>query len=207
MYDLAIVGAGPAGLTASIYSSCFKLKNIVLGSKLGGQILVAPGILNAPGFEIISGKELASLLINQAKKRGAEVFEESVTGITASSDFYTLISQSQEKYQAKAIILATGIERRRLNIDTGEVSGKDLVVPLGVAVDVNGFIQVNDKMATNVAGIFAAGDLVNSRFGIEQIAISVGEGARAAMSAYEYITGQKPPTVWGSSQIRRPRII
>lgn len=129
MYDLIIIGAGPAGLTASIYASCFHLKHLVIGREIGGQLLLAPHILNYSGFEGISGKKLTERMVTQVKKRGGEIVTQSVTKI---SNFQFLISNHQEgngyivetqqgdRYQTKAIILATGTERRKLGVP-GEV--------------------------------------------------------------------------------------
>lgn len=58
--DLIIIGSGPAGLTASIYASCYHLKHLVIGEKPGGQMQFATDILNYPGFEDVSGKRLRS---------------------------------------------------------------------------------------------------------------------------------------------------
>ena len=69
MYDLIIIGAGPAGLTASIYASCFGLNNLTIGKLIGGQMTLAPDILNYPGFTEINGQELTNKMLEQAKKR------------------------------------------------------------------------------------------------------------------------------------------
>ena len=82
MYDLVIIGAGPAGLTASIYASCFHLKHLVIGTIPGGQLQFAPDILNYPGFENISGKELTEKMATQARNRGGELVTQSVTRIS-----------------------------------------------------------------------------------------------------------------------------
>src|SRR3989338_2276713 len=82
MNDLIIIGSGPAGLTASIYASCFHLKHLVIGGTLGGQLQLAPDILNYPGFESISGKELTQKMFDQAVKRGGEFVSGSVTKVT-----------------------------------------------------------------------------------------------------------------------------
>ena len=58
MHDLVVVGAGPAGLTASIYASCYGLKHVVIGKLVGGQLNLAPDILNFPGFKNINGTEI-----------------------------------------------------------------------------------------------------------------------------------------------------
>src|SRR3989338_6782302 len=367
MNDLIIIGSGPAGLTASIYASCFHLKHLVIGGTLGGQLQLAPDILNYPGFESISGKELTQKMFDQAVKRGGEIVTGSVTKITDNrpqitnnetmkqwnNDFYEVETQDGKKYQAKAIILATGTERRKLNvpgeveytgrgvhycatcekfdydgkicaviggansavqaavelsqganrgyiiyrgtalrgdpiwleqveknekievvynsvvteivgdgekvtgvklqsvtasknfaevgkdfsahlpnsasltgleavgvleklaspqnsllldkvfIEIGGVPGTALVIPLGVKMDQGGYIEVNERLATNIAGIFAAGDLVSYGLSIEQISSAVGLGARAASSAFAYLKQKKAPILWGESRIKR----
>jgi len=380
MYDLIIIGSGPAGLTASIYASCYHLSHLVIGEKLGGQLLLAPDILNYPGFERISGKELTQKMVNQVKLRGGELVTGSVTRINqltnptnkpmdennetmkqlSNEKYFEVETQEGKKYQSKAIILATGTERRKLNvpgeveytskgvhycatcekfdyegkvcgvvggtnsavqaavelsqaasrvyiiyrgsqlrgdpvwleqvekhpnieviyntvvteivgdgskvtgvklasstgpaarvsqggssmasrndsftdhnrgsrsqgeaplgnpslaspvdnllqldklfIEIGGVPGTALVIPLGVEMDPGGFIKTNEKLATNVPGIFAAGDLVTFGYNLEQISSAVGLGARAAASAFAFLKGDKAPTVWGGSQIKR----
>jgi thioredoxin reductase (NADPH) len=334
MYDLIIIGAGPSGLTASIYASCFHLNHLVISTTIGGQLLLAPDILNYPGFESISGKELTEKMLSQMKKRGGELITQSVTRI---SNFQYPISNGKEtsgfevetkegnKYQSRAIILATGTERRKLGvsgeveytargvhycatcekfdykdkvcgvvgggnsavqaavelaqaakkvyiiyrgselrgeavwleqvksnkiieviyntvvteivgdkekmtgvrirqlsnnpintnkpmekldldkifIEIGGVPGSALIIPLGVNIDKVGRIAVDERLATNIPGVFACGDLVSSGLSIEQIASSVGLGARAAFSAFTFIKSDKAPTVWGKSQIKR----
>jgi len=353
MHDLIIIGAGPAGLTASIYASCYKLSHLVIGKMLGGQLQYATHILNYPGFEEISGKELTEKMVNQVKKRGGEIVTQSITRISKignlqqnsnekKQDIYELETEQRMKYQARAIILATGMERRKLNvpgeieytsrgvyycatcekevyqgkicavvggansalqaavelvelaskvyiiyrgsefrgdkvwferiknhpkveimlntviteikgdgkkvtgvklqstmgsiqrvnlgqafvypkesqnessmanenflpldkifIEIGGVPGTALVIPLGVAMDDKGYIKVDDKLATNIPGIFAAGDLVSYGLSIEQISTAIGLGARAAASAFAYLSQKNAPTVWGQSQIKR----
>ena len=352
MYDLIIIGSGPAGLTASIYASCYHLKHLVIGTIPGGQLQLAPDILNYPGFGNISGRELTERMVEQVKTRGGELVTGSVTRITKSTNnpintnefnnetmrqwsngFYEVETVEGKKYQAKAIILATGTERRKLNvkgeieytgrgvyycatcekfdytgkicavvggansavqaavelaqaaskvyiiyrgsqlrgdpiwleqidknpnieviynsvvteilgdrekvtgvriansnqaikqsssiaqslnsslakilsldkifIEIGGVPGTALVIPLGVKMDPGGYIDVNERLATNVPGIFAAGDLVSYALSIEQISSAVGLGARAAASAFAYIKEEKAPTVWGGSRIKR----
>ncbi|MBM3284203.1 hypothetical protein FJY90_08280, partial [Candidatus Gottesmanbacteria bacterium] len=91
----------------------------------------------------------------------------------------------------------------KLFIEIGGVPGTALVVPLGVVMDKGGYINVNERLETNVAGIFAAGDLVNFGLAFEQISTSVGLGARAAASAFTFLKQEKTPSVWGEGQIRR----
>jgi thioredoxin reductase (NADPH) len=385
-YDLIIIGAGPAGLTTSIYASCYHFKHLVIGSQLGGQLQFAPDILNYPGFEDISGKELTERMVNQVKARGGKIVTQSVIKISkinsgpascvsqtplqfarentkepsiksssraqseasfgipsleSPENFFIIETSIGKRYRAKAIILATGMERRKLNvpgeveytgrgvhycatcekqdyegsvcavvgggnaavqatvelataakkvyliyrgtelrgdsvwlekikqsenievlyqtvvqeimgnrgkvtelklssyqaiklksneaikqsreninssiakslnsfvaidkifIEIGGVPGTALVIPLGVEVDNGGYIRVNPKLETNIPGIFAAGDMVRFGLSIEQISSAVGLGARAANSAFAYLTGGKTPSVWGKAQIKR----
>lgn len=319
LYDLVIVGAGPAGLTASIYASCFHLKHLIIGENIGGQLMLAPDILNYPGFNHISGKELTKRLTDQAKEMGGELIAQSVNKISKNdTPGFILETANKNLFQTKALILATGTERRKLNIpgeveytargvhycatceqqdyddkicaviggansavqaaveiaraakkvfiiyrgsqlrgdpiwlaqidknknievifetklieilgdgnrvekmklqsvkgseeilpvekvfvEIGGVPGTALVIPLGVKMDPGGYIIVDDKLATNIPGIYAAGDLVSYGLSIEQISTAVGLGARAAASVFAYLNKEKAPTLWGRSQIRR----
>jgi len=72
-----------------------------------------------------------------------------------------------------------------------------------VTMDKGGYIIVDDTLATNISGIFAAGDLVSYGLSIEQISSAVGLGARAAASAFAYLKQKKAPILWGQSHIKR----
>ena len=73
MYDLIIIGLGPAALTAGIYASRYRLKNLLIGKLLGGTISLAHKVENYPGFESISGVEWSQKAEAQAKKLGTEI--------------------------------------------------------------------------------------------------------------------------------------
>lgn len=116
MEDLLIIGAGPAGLASSMYASCFHLKHFVVGSSIGGQMLLAPDIINYPGFVEISGKELTDRMAAQAKTRGGQIVEDSVVSLKKDSDYFTIQTKSNVTHSARTIILATGTERKKLNV-------------------------------------------------------------------------------------------
>lgn len=117
MYDIIIVGAGPAGLTAALYAGRANKKILVLEAKAyGGQIVSAHEVTNYPGIQSISGIDYATNLYNQVIDLGVEVKFETVLSITDDRE----VTTNKEKYQAKAIILATGAENRKLRIENEE---------------------------------------------------------------------------------------
>lgn len=341
IYDLIIIGAGPAGLTASIYASCFNLKHLIIGKIVGGQMMWAPDVLNYPGFKEITGPDLTNHMVEQVKMRGGELVIESVTklstfnppagGSNSEESGFAVETETGKKFQTRSLILATGTERKKLGIpgeieytakgvmycaicekldyegkvtvivgggnsaaqaavevaefaskvyilyrgselrgdpiwldqlkanpkievlyntvvkeikgdgtkvteviaesslpaqtgnppagrpvkekkelktdkvfiEIGGVPGTALVIPLGVNMDPGGYIRVDERLATNVAGIFAAGDLVSYGLSIEQISSAVGLGARASSSVYAYLKNDKAPSLWGKAQIKR----
>ena len=301
MYDLIIVGAGPAGLTASIYASRYKLKHLVLAKSIGGTVLEAHKVENYPGFSSITGMDLMQKFSQQVKDLGAEIKMVEVDSIKKKDKIFEVIDSENKKYQAKAIILALGTRRRQLNIpgekeflgkgvsycavcdaafckdkivavvggsnaavtsalmlaehaqkvyliyrkdelraepivverlktnskieiitDTNilKIEGKDKVekiildkdykdskelkldyvfievgsVPLvalasklGVEVDKTSFIKIGPDQATNVLGVYAAGDVTAGLAKLRQIVTAAAEGAVAATSAYKYL--------------------
>ncbi len=114
MYDIIIVGAGPAGLTAALYARRANKKVLVFEAKsYGGQIVNANLVENYPGIPSISGFDYATNLYNQVKNLGAEIKFETVTRIEKDKSVIT----NKGTYQTKSIILATGAENRKLNIN------------------------------------------------------------------------------------------
>ena len=113
MYDIIVIGAGPAGLTAAIYARRANKSVLIFEAKAyGGQIVNANLVENYPGFESISGFDLATNMYDQAINLGAEVKFEMVKKITKDKEVIT----DSGTYSAKAIIIATGAENRRLNL-------------------------------------------------------------------------------------------
>ena len=116
MYDVLIVGAGPAGLTAAIYACRAEKRTLVLEAKsYGGQIINTPDIANYPVAPGISGFDFATTLYNQAKDLGAEIKFEKVTEVR-DGDVKTVVTP-KNTYEAKTVILATGAENRKLGVE------------------------------------------------------------------------------------------
>lgn len=119
MYDIVIVGAGPAGLTAAIYARRAGKTVLVLEKDtFGGQITFSPKLENYPGFSGISGNALAEKMLEQAMALGAEVDMDTVTAIEDGSP-KTVVGE-RRRYKARAVILATGARHRRLNLPREE---------------------------------------------------------------------------------------
>ena len=128
MYDIIIVGAGPAGLTSAIYAKRASKKVLVLeANTYGGQIINTLDIENYPGDNHISGFDLATNMFNQAKELGAEIKFEKVVEIKNSSKYKEVITPNN-KYKCKALILATGSENRKLGL-----SNEDELIGKGVS--------------------------------------------------------------------------
>ena len=114
MYDIIIIGAGPAGLTAALYALRSNKKVLVFEAKAyGGQILNASKIENYPGIELISGFDYATNLYNQVNKFGCEIKYETVERVTENKEVIT----NKGSYHAKAVIIATGSENKKLRIE------------------------------------------------------------------------------------------
>ncbi|MDD4381866.1 MAG: FAD-dependent oxidoreductase [Candidatus Dojkabacteria bacterium] len=116
IYDIAIIGSGPAGLSSSIYASRYRLSNIVFGKIIGGTISEAHKVCNYPGIPDISGIDLAYKIYEQAKTEGATLITEGIKEIIKENDTLKLITDSGKEYQSKTVILATGTERNKLHI-------------------------------------------------------------------------------------------
>ncbi len=120
MWDLIIVGAGPAGLSAAIYGVRSGKKVLVLEkSSYGGQIINTPQVDNYPGISHISGYEFATNLYNQALELGTQVQMESVSEIV-QEDGYFQVSTSGGCYQGKSVVLAVGARNRLLGLPKEE---------------------------------------------------------------------------------------
>ncbi|MBU2638173.1 MAG: NAD(P)/FAD-dependent oxidoreductase [Nanoarchaeota archaeon] len=114
MHDVIIIGAGPAGCTAAIYAARYKLKTLVLYADLG-QMSYAHEVWNYPGIEKIAGTELSGKMMQQAVKQGAELKNEDVVQIKKQKSGF-LISTNANKYESKAVILASGLKHKKLNL-------------------------------------------------------------------------------------------
>ncbi len=116
MYDIIVIGAGPAGLTAALYALRADKTVLVLEkATFGGQITFSPQIENYPGFAKMSGNEFADKLVDQVISQGADIEMETVTAIRDNGDTKTVITEDGE-HEAKAVIIATGVKHRQTGL-------------------------------------------------------------------------------------------
>ncbi len=125
VYDVVIIGAGPAGMTAAVYTSRANLSTVMIERGIpGGQMANTEEIENYPGYESILGPDLSNKMLEHAKKFGTEYAYGDVQKIEDGTPYKTIIAGGKE-YKAKAIIVATGAEHRLLGVPgEKELSGR-----------------------------------------------------------------------------------
>jgi len=117
-YDLIIIGAGPAGLSAAVYAGRAKMKTLVLEkAAVGGQIKVTAEISNYPGILAISGQDLSNRMKRQAENYGVNFVADEVESVDFDDSLKVIETKSGESYQALSIIIATGATPKKLGFE------------------------------------------------------------------------------------------
>ncbi len=124
-YDIAIIGAGPAGLTAGLYCGRARLKTLILEEKVpGGELLNTARIEDYPGFEEVSGQELAKRMEGQARKFGVEIRQESAVEVITEGE-WKKVTTEERAYHAGAVIVAAGGKPKKLDVPgEAELAGR-----------------------------------------------------------------------------------
>jgi len=118
MHDIIIIGGGPAGMTAALYAVRNGKSALVIEKEgFGGQITYSPRVENFPGTFSMSGTEFADKLLEQILAQGAEVEIETVTGIMDDGGIKRVLTESGTQFEAKAVIIATGVKHRMLGLE------------------------------------------------------------------------------------------
>lgn len=130
MYDVIVLGAGPSGLTAALYTARARLRTLVVtGPMIGGQIALTYQVDNYPGFpDGITGPELSDRFKAHAQRFSAEFLEADSTSVAFSSTPYR-VSMGEKVLEARSVIVATGMTQRKLG-----VPGEDRLMGRGVFV-------------------------------------------------------------------------
>lgn len=120
MYDIVIIGAGPAGLSAAIYGQRVGKETLLIDAKgFGGQIINTPDVENYPGIKKVSGLELATNLYEQATELGAEIVYEKAVGIEDAGQ-YKKVKTESAVYETKSVIISTGAKNRPMGLEQEE---------------------------------------------------------------------------------------
>lgn len=120
MYDLIIIGGGPAGIAAGVYASRKQLKTLFIAKEWGGQSIVSPDIQNWIGTPHIAGEELAKSLEAHLKEYAGDIVTikagSLVSSVTKTDAGFSVTLENGEAFESKAILLATGSKRRTLGV-------------------------------------------------------------------------------------------
>ena len=116
MYDIIIIGGGPAGLNAALYALRAGKSVLILESNVvGGQIANSPQLENFPTIRAILGIEFAAQFSEQVEEWGGEIEYEEVSSVRKEGDYFTVFTECDE-YRAKAVIVATGVQHKHINV-------------------------------------------------------------------------------------------
>lgn len=116
IYDVVIIGAGPAGMTAAVYASRANLKTVMLERGVpGGQMANTEEVENFPGFDFVTGPDLSSKMFEHAQKFGAEYKYGDIKSIEAHQDI-KILKTGSEDIKTKSIIIATGAEYKKIGV-------------------------------------------------------------------------------------------
>lgn len=127
MYDIAILGGGPSGMTAGIYSARYSRKTIIIGEEVGGTCMKGGTYENWPGEKKISGFELVNKIKEHVESYGVKILPKKVTSIEKQGRVL-IVKMGEEKIQAKTIIIALGTKHRKL-----EIPGEEKLLGKGVS--------------------------------------------------------------------------
>ena len=126
MYDVIIIGAGPAGMTAGIYTARREMKTLILSKEIGGQLVWASEIENYPGFKNIEAFDLIMKMQSQVKSLGVEIKQKDVIKIEKKGEVFSIYSKD-DVFKAKTVILSLGLFPRVLGIKgEKEFTGKGI---------------------------------------------------------------------------------
>ncbi|HEY8530303.1 MAG TPA: FAD-dependent oxidoreductase [Paenibacillaceae bacterium] len=179
MYDIAIVGAGPAGASAALFAAKAGKKTLVIDNDKG--LTKRAWIENHYGVMEIAGPDMVELGKQQARKFGAEVVDDHVTDVAREGDRFVIRTEKGGAYEAKRVILATGI-----SVELAEKIG--IRTKPGTEPRIKTVLDVDADGRTNIDGIWAAGTCAG--VSVHTI-ITAGDGARVAINVISELNGER----------------
>ncbi|NCC70290.1 hypothetical protein EOM09_01790 [bacterium] len=150
IYDLAIIGFGPAGITAGIYASRYKLESIIIGKVKGGMITTSHLMDNYPGIEDVTGIDFTDKIVKHLEKyEECKIKEDEVIGISEIDNLFFISTKDGDNIKSKSLIIATGTEKRQANI-----KGEKEFIGKGVTycTTCDGFLYRNKKVVVLGSG-------------------------------------------------------
>ncbi|MED4352762.1 FAD-dependent oxidoreductase [Schinkia azotoformans] len=178
MYDIIVVGAGPAGGSAALFAAKSGKKTLIIDNDK--SITKRAWMENHYGVKEISGPDLVEVGKQQAAKFGAEIITDTVVNIVKSDSGVTVETENQ-KYEGTHVILATG-----MLVDVAEKSGIKTVP--GTEPRVKSIIEVDAQGKTNVDGVWAAGTVAGVSM---HTIITAGDGAKVAINIISKLNGER----------------
>ena len=116
-YDLLIIGAGPAGMTAAVYAARKKLDTLIISGNVGGQTLLAPGVETYMGYQFITGQELMRKFEEQVRQFPLPILiGDEVTKLSVGDEFCAVLTFNGKSFEGKTVIIASGRRARSLNV-------------------------------------------------------------------------------------------
>jgi thioredoxin reductase (NADPH) len=178
MFDVVVIGAGPAGGSAALFTAKAGKKTLVIENEK--SITKKAWMENHYGVMEISGPDMVEIGIKQASKFGAEVVQATVTNVVKTDNGFS-VETDGEKYEAKHVIVATG-----LAVDLAEKAG--LTTKAGTEPRVKTVLDVNANGKTNIDGIWAAGAVAGVSL---HTIITAGDGAKVAINVISEMNGER----------------
>lgn len=178
MYDVVIIGGGPAGASAGLFTAKAGKKTLILDNDK--SVTKRAWLDNHYGAPAISGPDLVETGKEQAKKFGAEFVQDEATEIKKSND-HLIVEATNGSYEAKHVILATG-----MSVELGEKSG--VQTKAGTEPRIKAIYDVDQAGKTNVEGVWAAGTCAGVSM---HTIITAGDGAKVAINIISELNGER----------------
>jgi NADH-dependent peroxiredoxin subunit F len=197
-FDILIVGAGPAGLTAGVYCARKMLRTVIISENIGGQALESWAIENYMGYRLIPGEELMKKFEEQVRTLNIRLELDRVTGVTKTGDLFTATTVSDQVFKARAVIFAQGNRPKKLGIANEE---KYLGRGLSVCSTCDGPLFKGKKVAVVGGGNSALQTAVEMSDIAQSVSLIVRSAMRADPVYVDLMKNRKNITVHLNSQI------